>query len=218
MIRTLLELKIQRYLDDGLPLPWWLAALMRHDHKLRRFVDQFQALDESLLLSAAARRDTLADTYDDATVPMWDVTAKPTRVESVPHESNRSPVAWTFCSVAAATLLIAAFTVHSNHQQQENAARAQALSQHLTAVPYEMQELLAMAAETSQSGLSHYGPTSVISQEQLVHVLSRVTAPLDRQAELVSPWLSEFSNLGQRVRSQLREQDPREQLFREKSS
>ncbi len=216
MIRPILELLIQRSLDEGTPLPRWLAALVRRDQKLRQFVDEFQTLDDALLLSAAARRDVLAENQENVvTAPQLDALCDADPTAELPRADSRPRLAWAFCSAVAATLLVGLFATRFP-QQQEDADRAQALSRHLTAVPNEMLELLTLAADTSQSQLSRYTPTSMLSSSQLSAwqaKASRIAEPLDRNAQLVSTWLSKYSDLGQRVRSQLQEGRPLNHLF-----
>ncbi len=216
MIRPILELLIQRSLDEGTPLPRWLAALVRRDQKLRQFVDEFQTLDDALLLSAAARRDVLAENQENVvTAPQLGPLCDADPTTELPRADSRPRLAWAFCSAVAATLLVGLFATRFP-QHQEDAARAQTLSRHLTAVPDEMLELLTLAADTSQSQLSRYTPTSMLSSSQLSAwqaKASRIAEPLDRNAQLVSTWLSKYSDLGQRVRSQLQEGRPLNHLF-----
>jgi hypothetical protein len=216
MIRPILELLIQRSLDEGTPLPRWLAALVRRDQKLRQFVDEFQTLDDALLLSAAARRDVLAENQENVVMaPQLDAFVDANPTAELPRADSHPRLAWAFCSAVAATLLVGLFATRF-FQQQEDATRAQTLSRHLTAVPDEMLVLLTLAADTSQSQLSRYTPTSMLSSSQFSAwqaKASRIAEPLDRNAQLVNTWLSKYSDLGQRVRSQLQEGHPLNHLF-----
>jgi hypothetical protein len=217
MIRPILELLIQRSLDEGTPLPRWLAALVLRDRKLRQFVDEFQTLDDALLLSAAARRDVLAENQEHVVMaPQLDALVDADPTAELPRADSHPRLAWAFCSAVAATLLVGLFATRFP-QQQEDATRAQVLSRHLTAVPDEMLVLLTLAADTSQSQLSRYTPTSMLSSSQFSAwqaKASRIAEPLDRNAQLASTWLSKYSDLGQRVRSQLQEGRLLNHLFR----
>lgn len=210
MIRTLLEQHIERYLDDGLPLPGWLVTLVRRDDRLRQFIDRHQALDDALLLSAAERRDALTP---HAPLPEF----KRPRLRA----AHREPATvwlprrqWAyFLAGAAAALLVALFI--DQQRREADAAKIQALAQQLADVRGEMSSLVTNIASTAQSNLPRYSP-AVILRHQSDAWRSRaqeVIEPLDRQTQAVGVWLTKYSDLGQRVRSRL-EAD----LMRDKSS